>query len=71
MTENDKLSGCNSYRVCQNCGHLQYFMNRPREEPNSLEENYKHDLHEENRRENEIKSKPMFCEKCGAVIPLC
>ena len=71
MTEDEKLSGCNSYVVCKTCGHTNYFINRKRQEPNSLEENYRHDLNEQYKREHETDEKTITCEKCGSPCSLC
>ena len=69
MTE--KVSGCDSYRICPKCGNIVYFMNRKRDPLNLLEENYKHDPNQQTRSENETREHTITCEKCGEIINLC
>lgn len=69
MTE-DEIQGCDSYRQCPSCGHIQFFNNRPRlDSLNLLERNYQSDPR--SLREHETDEKTMICEKCGARISLC
>ena len=67
MTE-ERISGCDSYRVCPRCGTIVYFMNRLQTEPNLLQRNIESDP--KNQDPARFQPRTLTC-KCGTVIPLC
>lgn len=65
MTEKEKLSGCNSYVVCKNCGHINYFINRVPQAPNLLQKELEIQAKQRGETAPEYEAKVITCEKCG------
>jgi len=69
MTE--KLSGCDSYRICSRCGNYVYFSQQNSSELDRarkvLEKNYE-SIGDTSRQTDE---KTIICQKCGEIISLC